>query len=200
MKDDIWNKFESTKSFSRKVAWFAVVLAFLAGAAGLLTTVEVLAQAANVSSIAFAFLSGIAGLAAKLADKRKRALEDAHKRTSPEIEVSIKTSSTTGQLLVVIEPRNKVPFECQWKVVTRDNVVVSGIPLDWTKVYPDNQTPVLTQRADLDVNRIVDDHVELRFDYRSVYAAELLNASLSGRLIRTYKLTPDKKYCIPVNN
>lgn len=193
---DTWSKLEFTTSFSKRSAWCAVVLAFLAGVAGLLKTVEVAAQVANVSSIVFAFLAALAGLAAKLADKRKQALEEAHKKTCPKMEVSIKTGNDTGQYFVVIEPHNKVPFECQWKIATQNNAIISGIPLDWTKVYPD-KTPVLAQRADFHVDRVIDDHVELRFDYRSVYAGELPDANLTGRIIRAYKLTPDRKYCVP---
>jgi len=196
---DIWSKLVSTTRFSKRLAWWAVVFAFLAGVAGLLKTVETFAQIASVSSIIFAFLAAFSGLTAKLADKRKQELEEAHKRTPPRMEVAIKTSNDTGQFLVVIEPRNKVPFECQWKIVTRNSIYVSGIPLDWTKVYPDNQTPVFTQRADFDASRVIDDYVELRFDYRSIYAGEFPDANLSGRLVRTYKLTPDRKYCVPTH-
>jgi hypothetical protein len=175
-------------------AWSAVVLAFIAAAAGL---AKVIAGVGNVFSIVFAFLSGLAGLSAKVADRRKHTLEDAHRRTKPEMDVAIKTHEPTGRLLVVVEPRNKVPFECQWIIVTQNNSVVSAIPLEWTKVIPNEQTPRFSQRADFNMGKVVDNYIELRFDYRSVYADELPNLDLSGKLTRAYRLTPDRRYCIP---
>jgi hypothetical protein len=159
--NDTWDKLESTKRFSRWSAWCAVVLAFVAATAGV---VEMITEAANVASIAFAFLSGTAGLSSLVADRRKRALEDAHKSTKPEMDVAIKTGESTGRLLVVIEPRNKIPFEYKWIIVTRNNSVVSGIPLEWTKVIPNDETPRFSQYADFNIDKVVDDYVELRFD------------------------------------
>jgi hypothetical protein len=143
----IWDNQGRIKHLSTQAAWWAVVLAFIAAAAGL---VEVVTGVANVTSIPLAFLSGLAGLSAKGADRRKQKLEDAHKITKPEMDVAIKTHEPTGRLLVVIEPRNRVPFEFQWIIVTRNNSVVSGIPLEWGKVVPSDQKPRFTERANFD--------------------------------------------------
>jgi nitrate reductase NapAB chaperone NapD len=158
---DIWRKLGLWTSFSKRLTWCAVVFAFLAGLAGLLKTVEEIAQVANVLSIVLAFLAALAGLAAKLADKRKQALEEAHMRTCPEMEVAIKTSSNSGRFLVVVEPHNNVPFEYDWKIVTRNNLIISGMHLQWGRVDPNPQTPVFTERADFDVSRVVDDYIGL---------------------------------------
>jgi hypothetical protein len=193
----IWDNQERIKRLSTQAAWWAVVFAFIAAAAGL---VEVVTGVANVTSIPLAFLSGLAGLSAKVADRRKRRLEDVHKRTKPKMDVAIKTHEPTGRLLVVIEPQNRVPFEFQWIIVTRNNTVVSGIPLEWAKVIPSDQKPRFTQRADFDMSKVVDNYIELRFDYRSIYAHELPNLDLSGKLIRAYKLTADRRYCIATDS
>src|SRR5919202_6340355 len=113
--NDTWDKLQSTKRFSRWPAWGAVFLAFVAGAAGL---VEIITGTTNIVSIALAFLSGISGLSAKVAGKRKQTLDDTHKRTRPEMDVFIATHTPTDRLLVIIEPRNKVPFEYDWKITT----------------------------------------------------------------------------------
>jgi|SRR5215212_4640091 len=194
--NDTWAKLEATKRFSKWATWCAVVLAFIAGAAGV---VEAITGATNASSIALACLSGIAGLSALVADKRKQTLDNAHKRTKPELNVAIKTHDPTGQFLVVIEPQNKIPFKYDWKIVTRNNLVVSGIHLEWGKILPSDKTPIFTERANFDVSRVVDDYIELRFDYRSIYANELPDSDLSGKLIRAYKLTRDRRFCIPTD-
>jgi hypothetical protein len=193
--NDMWDKLERTEQFSRWSAWCAVVLAFVAGAAGLIETVT--GTTTNVASIVLALLSGITGLSAKIANTRKQALEDSHKRTHPEMDVCIATHEPTERLRVVVEPRNKVPFEYDWKIVTRNDIIVSGIHLEWGKIVP-NRTSRLIEPADFDTNEVMDNYIELRFDYRSIYAHELPDANISGKLRRGYKLTPDRKHCIPV--
>lgn len=191
---DMWNKLEAVEGFSKWTGWLAVVLAFLAGGAGL---IEEIARLPNVSSISLAFLSGIAGISTKIVGRRKLTLEAVHKRVKPELDVAIKTHEPTGRFLVTIEPRNRVPFEFRWLIVTHDNVVVSGIQLGWTKIIPNEQTPRFSQHADFHLDKVVHNYVELCFDFRSVYADELPEADLSGKLRRAYVLAPDKKYCIP---
>lgn len=189
-----WDKLETIEKFSKWMAWFAVALAFLAGGASL---VEEIINSPNITSIALAFLSGIAGLSTKIAGRRKQTLESIHRRTKPEIDVAIKTYGPSGRFLVTIEPRNEVPFEFRWLIVTRDNVVVSGLQLDWSKVKPNELTPRFSQHAEFQIDKVVENYIELRFDFRSVYADELPAADLSGRLRRAYILTSDKKHCIP---
>src|SRR4051794_12645560 len=118
--DDTWDKLRATERFSKGLAWCAVVLAFIAGAAGL---VEIIVGANNIASIVLALLSGITGLSSKIAERRKQTLEDAHKRTPPEMDVYIATHTPTERLLVIIEPRNEVPFAYDWKIVTKNNIL-----------------------------------------------------------------------------
>ena len=195
--NDTWDKLERTEQFSRWSAWCAVVLAFVAGAAGL---AELIARDTSILSIVFALLallSGTTGLLAKIADRRKQTLQNAFKRIHPEMAAFIATHDSARRLCVVIEPRNKVPFEYDWKIVTRNDIIVSDIHLEWGKIVPD-RTPRLIEPVDLDTNKVMDNYIELRFDYRSIYAHELPDANLSGKLRRAYKLTPDSKHCIPV--
>ena len=62
---------------------------------------------------------------------------------------------------------------------------------------PSDETPRFTSPATFDANKVIDEYIELRFDYRSVYADELPEANLSGKLRTAYWLTPDRKHCIP---
>jgi nitrate reductase NapAB chaperone NapD len=195
----MWKTIEGANTLSKRATWGGVMLAFIAGIIGLLTPVERFSKTATIISVALAFLSGIVGLLAMATAKRKEQLEEELKVTRPEIEVAIKTSEETGQLLVVIEPHNRVPFECKWLIVTTNNVVVSGLQLDWIKIIPKDEIPFFQSPAKFAFNKVVDNYVELRFDYRSIYADELPKENLSGRLIKPYNLTPDKKHCIPLN-
>lgn len=195
----MWKTIERVNTLSKRAAWVGVVLAFIAGLIGLLTPIERFSKVATIVSVALAFLSGIVGLLAMVATKRKENLEEALKKTHPKLDVAIKTGEATGQLLLIIEPQNKVPFECQWLIVTRNNVLVSGMQLDWIKIIPKDEIPFFHSPAEFDTDKVVDNYLELRFNYRSIYDAELPKENLSGKLVKSYNLSPDRKYCIPLN-
>jgi hypothetical protein len=78
-------------------------------------------------------------------------------------------------------------------------VVVSGLHTEWGKILLNDETSILTEDAQIDMDKVLDDYVELRFDYRSIYAHELPNLDLSGKLTRAYTLTPDRRYCVPTD-
>ena len=90
-----------------------------------------------------------------------------------------------------------MPFEYDWKIVTVNDLIVSGIHLQWRKVVPKRQIPRFSEPARFEESRVIDDYIELRFEYRSVYAYEVPNANLSGKLTKAYRLTPDRQYCVP---
>jgi hypothetical protein len=194
----MWKSIDQAQSFSKRSTWTAVVLAFLSGSAGLWALIDISSKVATFSAVGFAFLSGLAGLLAIVADKQKDKVEIAFKKTRPDIAVDIKTGQEDEQFYVVIQPRNKVPFECCWRIVTQENQVVSGVMLDWAKIVPDDKHRLFLHRANIDLNRVINDYLELRFEYRSAYAAELNESSLKGDIVRRYKLSPDKKCCILV--
>jgi hypothetical protein len=196
----MWKSIEGANTFSKRAAWSGVILAFVAGIIGLFTPADQFSKTATIISVALAFLSGIVGLLAMLATKSKEKLEQELKITHPRMDVAIKTVEATGQLLVVIKPLNKVPFECKWLIVTRNNIVVSGLQLDWIRLIPNDATPFFQSPAEFALDKVVDNYVELRFSYRSIYADELPKENLAGRLVKSYKVTSDKKYCLPLNS
>ena len=89
-----------------------------------------------------------------------------------------------------------VGFPQQHGSITRNNKFVSGIPTDWTKIIPNDQIRRFNQPANFNANKVLDNYIELRFNYRSIYADEIPKANHSGELKRAYKLTPDRKHCI----
>lgn len=196
----MWNDLGFVEKTSKRVTWFTVVLAFLSGLAGLAAMIQTLSKVTTWLAVIFAFLSGITGIMVVVANKRKEALEDAFKRTPPHIEVAIETGKEDEKFYVIIKPRNKVPFECQWLIVTQNNQVISGVPLDWVKIFPNDKYPFFQHCENINLNSVLYNYIELRFSYRSIYAPELKNSNLSGELIRRYKLSPDKKFCIPLEN
>ena len=92
--------------------------------------------------------------------------------------------------MVLIQPLNDVPFECDWRVVTRNDVVVSGIGLEWTKVVPKPGISIYHGDVDVSLDRLQDGYVELRFSFRSIFASDYPELTLSDRLFRPYRLRP----------
>jgi hypothetical protein len=162
----MWNNTESLDTISKLGTWGAALLGLLAGAAGFV---------------------------AVIASNRSDRLKEELKRTPPKLEAFLGFFKD-GRLHVVIDSHTRVPFEFQWKIVTTNNIIISGIPLDWTKAYPTKAPQRFNQFADVDPQKIKDNFIELRLDYRSVYAEEIGSPALSGRLVRAYRVDLAKKF------
>jgi hypothetical protein len=196
----MWDSLNSLKAFSKLASWCAVILAFVAGSVGLFTLINFFEKGATLLSVILAFISGIFGLLALIADKRKDVLELQFRKTSPELNVSIKTGEESNRLLVVIEPLNKVPFEYDWCIVTENNIMVTSIHLEWGKIIPNESSTFFTTPASIDMAKVTNNYLELRFKYRSVHAAEFPQENLFGKIVKPYTLTPDKKFCLPLQS
>jgi hypothetical protein len=196
----MWDSLDSLKIFSKLASWCAVILAFVAGTVGLFTVIDIFEKSATLLAVILAFISGICGLLVLIADKRKEVLEMRFRKTSPEVDASIKTGEASGQLLVVVEPRNKVSFEYDWCIVTENNIMVTGIHLEWGKIIPNESRPFFKVLASIDMDKVTNNYLELRFKYRSVYAAEFPQENLLGKIVKSYTLTPDKKLCLPLQS
>ena len=94
-------------------------------------------------------------------------------------------------LRVTIRSENGIPFECQWTVVTSDSTAVTGVPLEWTPVYPTIAKRVFYSERELQPDRVKGGHLEFRFSYRAFSAAELDLPGLSGSITKRYVLSAD---------
>ncbi len=159
-------------------------------------SLEQISKLATWGAAVLGLLAGFAGFLAVIASNRAEKLKDELKRTPPQLEVTLGFFQD-GKLHVVIDSHNRVPFEFQWKIVTKNNIIISGIPLDWTKVYPSKAPQRFNQVANFDPHKVVDNYIELRFDYRSIYTDELGLPGLSGTLTRAYRLDLGRKQIEP---
>ena len=175
---------KNLESYSKKVSWASVVLAFLSGIIGFLKFSESYSQYAISGSIFLAFVSGFSGLIAKFVQKRQEELQEEFKKTKPNMDVYLAKGIEDGKIYVVVEPKNKIPFDLDFKVCTRKNIVVSSIFLERPKVYPNDKLKKFLYSADINFQRIIDDYIELRFNFRSVYAAEFPKKDLSGKIVK----------------
>ena len=194
MKEEI----EKTEKLTKILTIGAAILAFFSGIAGLFALFDPGTGVSGWIAAGFAFISAILGVLVLITDKRKDNLEAKYKRAKPEIDVSIKTGENDKKFYVVIDSKNRIPLEFEYKIVTRNNRVISGIFLDWGKFYPDAKHLSYLELATINKDQVTDNYIELRFNYRSVFAVELHDVSLTGKIIKSYTLSQDKLYCLPV--
>ncbi len=134
-----------------------------------------------------AFLAGLLGVFSELAGRQKDRLEEAFKKTMPEVDARL-ARAPDGSFVLVIVPLNGIPFECDPKVVTKSNVMVSPIGLEWMKIVPQEGVTYHHGKIDVDLSKVQDGYIELRLPFRSTFASEFPNLSLSGRVVRSYQL------------
>jgi hypothetical protein len=88
------------------------------------------------------------------------------------------------RLVVAIKSSNGIPFACRWVSVTTANQVVGGVPTQDVQVFPEallENTLVFEDR--LQLARIAEEYLELRFRFYSTYSAKFGNPKDLG--IRT---------------
>lgn len=92
---------------------------------------------------------------------------------------------------MIIESHNLIPFEARWMVVTEKNRLVSELMLSPEKFYPtENKKKYKFKISVKDhINELINNYLELRVDYYSIYYAELNNPKeLKGEIVKKYRL------------
>lgn len=124
----------------------------------------------------------------------ERQREKQRRRTPPALDAYLAFGEESQQLLVVVDAKNDIPFKCWWVVVTEKDRIVTGIQTEYVEVYPEsNNKKRWTEKANIERDKIVNDYIELRFRYESLYSAELGSPQeLQGKIIHKYKLVGDR--------
>ena len=118
----------------------------------------------------------------------RNAEQIAIKHTRPLVDVSLGKSDRTGKILLVIIAGNQIPFKTSWHVVTENNMVVSGILLEKPEVFPTEEKKRFLQEVIINDDKVVNNYIELRFSFESIYYAELNNPEhLKGNLVKKYR-------------
>ena len=116
--------------------------------------------------------------------EKKRQLE--RKLTPPEFTINLKYIDNRTYLLL-IQSDNLIPFEFKVAILDDQNTYLSGIPLDWGKIYPKEKSRNFNDSIRLNKNS--PNIIKLKFDYKSVWAEEMNMKDLSGNLYQRYRVS-----------
>jgi len=146
------------------------------------------------AKIFVASLMLIAGLTPLLKLPIDRAIVKHQKLIPPQLEVNMGYSEK-GNLFVVADSRNDVPYKARWVICTKDNKVVNGLMLEDVIFYPKQGKRRMQYKEEIDKSKVIDNYLELRFDYRSLYAEEMnFPEGLLGKVVKKYKTIEDAPY------
>ena len=113
--------------------------------------------------------------------------ESTRKNTPPSVEVKLGRGSS-GKILLEILAENKVPFRADWLLVTKSNRVVSPIMIEKPEFFPTEEKPRFLYPVTINDEKVVDNYIELRFKFESLYSAELNHPDhLKGEITAKYR-------------
>jgi hypothetical protein len=165
-----------------------------------IATLERAARLAPYVFLVLGFLVALAGqvvkstLEGRIGTLRTVALTD-FKRTPPKMVAYLAKSEQTGELLVVIDAENLIPFRAHWAIVTERKAIVAGIMLQDQEIHPSDERRRFSAKAGINQDQIVNEYVELRFGYESLYSSELANPpELRGEIVQRYRLKQGNVY------
>jgi hypothetical protein len=120
------------------------------------------------------------------------------KHTPPQVEAYLATSERTGEVLVVMDAKNLIPWRARWSIVTENSQVVAGSMLEDREIHPAQDQTRFTAKAGINMAQVANEYVELRFRYESIYAAEVGHpADLRREIVQRYRLKEGKVYPLP---
>ena len=154
-----WNDIEILSKVARALPYILILAGFLVAASG-------------------QFFKGI--VESRISELQTTA-SHAHKNTKPLVKGFLAHSATSGKKLLVMDAENEIPFKASWFVVTHNDVVVSPIMLRQQEIHPTETKRRFSSTIVINSEKVVDNYIELRFSYESVYSDELNNpAHLRG--------------------
>lgn len=112
------------------------------------------------------------------------------KRIAPKVTPTLNVDQN-GKFFIKATCENLVPIEYTWSVVTKKGIVVGGILMNVVKFYPSAERNSFIRYIDVNFSEVVENVIELRFRYNSIYAAEMNLPNLKGYIEKKYSLKVD---------
>ena len=121
--------------------------------------------------------------------------ERERRNTPAQVSVSAGYGATNDKLLLELEAQNDIPFKVNWYVLTRDNKVASGIPIERIEVVPSATQRRFLFPLQINDDAVVDDYVEIVVNFESAYSAELNHPDhLKGTIRKRYRYSGGKLF------
>jgi len=167
-----WNSLEAVERFS---FWMFIVLiiGLVLGAVGTISTrlagrqidrLKAQRDAAQQAEIR----QQLADTQQQLTEQRKReAAAREYRRTPPIVQVAL-AAAAHDKFFVEIVAENLIPFEFNYMVMTKGNSILSGIPLERVKVFPETAKRKFSSAVSVDLRGIRDKYLELKFELWSL--------------------------------
>jgi len=138
---------------------------------------------------------GITEIRSDAADRKtKEDLAERQRRTAPAIHVVGLVLHENGMFQTVVECTNDIPFEFRSVIVTENGQGIMGPPngvsviLGFTKFFPSSQGRVLRFEDHVNLDRVANGYIELRFTYRSLSYEELHLPGHFALITRKFRL------------
>ena len=117
--------------------------------------------------------------------------EEKRRRTPPQLIVEL-TAVAPQKLQIHLGSRNLIPFEFKVMLATTKDEIVSGVPLEWTKVFPTTERRIFHKDLNVNWDRIRENYVELRFDFRSLAPKFIDLPGHYGHIVKKYHVTSQR--------
>ena len=161
-----WNDIEALGKIARMLPYALIFLGFLVAASGQF-----------FKSIIDARIGGLE--AAALITR---------KNTRPLIKPFLGHLATSEKKLLVMDTENAIPFRASWLVVTEKDQVVSPIMTGQVDIFPTEDNKRFSTEITINSERVVNQYIELRFRYESIYSGELHDPPhLRGEIRKKYR-------------
>jgi hypothetical protein len=132
-------------------------------------------------------------------DAKKKAEEEAERirRTAP-ILTAYLAPVRKGKVRVYVKSENLIPFEYRYVIATENNVLVSGLPLSMSRAFPKAGNALFYNEADIQLDRVRNSYLELRYTFSSLSFEELRLPGHQGTIVQKYKLGTDQASLEPI--
>ena len=118
----------------------------------------------------------------------EEAAESARRNTAPIINPYLAHSAETGDLLLIMDTENSIPYRASWLIVTENDAVVSPLMMEQVEIYPTDQNRRFSNGITVNSERVVNQYIELRFRWESVFSRQLSGpAHLRGEITTNYR-------------
>ena len=97
-----------------------------------------------------------------------------------------------------MDTENTIPFKATWLIVTEKDQVVSPLMMSQEEIFPTEDKKRFSTGITINEDRVVNEYLELRFRYESIYSGELNDPPhLRGEIREKYRFADGRLLAWP---